>query len=633
MSKVNRARAVGLAIVLASLASRPVFVQENSPIDLTGTWRWLPYEDERDRTPGAYPGDYRGTPLNDAARMRADSYDEEWNSTSPLLQCRPRSPGYQPKGLDPMRIDRVIDPLSRNLMAYRFSYEKTPGDRVLWLDGRPRPSPYALHSWDGFSTGRFQGDTLEITTTHLKESFVRRNGVPTSFRATVIEHVSLEEPYLEWTFTVIDPDYLTEPIVRSATYVRAPTLQLPPYPCQPEEYQPGEKYRVPHYLLGANPYLTESAFKYKAPLDGVRGGADTLYPAWRPRGMTLSPPAAQFALTPAYTDASTRIAERADAQPPRAPVYDKVEAVHAAGNVYLIGGAGGNIAVSAGGDGVIMVDSGAATASEKVLAAIRQLAYSLRPAEGPDATSPFANTWQATHAAPEPMIRMIINTSSNPDHVGGNANIRMSPMFRLLGFRDPSLSLQVLAHELTQRRMLESHAADRLVPTDTYASEKYTLYRFLNNQAVQLVHMPRAVTDGDSAVWFRRSDVIASGDVYNSDVYPPIDVDRGGSIDGEIDALNTLIDMCATEFMSQGGTMIIPGHGWMSDAADAGYYRDMLMIIRDRVQAMIDKGITLAQVKAAKPTLDYDPEYGRERGVTARFVEAVYRSLAEKKPR
>ena len=630
MTAVNRPGTLQVLMVLAALAAPPLVAQENSPLDLTGTWRWIPHEDERDRNPGAYPGDYRGIPLNDAARMRADTYDEEWNSTSPLLQCRPRSPGYQPKGLDPMRIDKVVDPLTRQLVAYRFSYEKTPGERVIWLDGRPRPSRYAPHSWDGFSTGRFHGDTLEITTTHLKESFVRRNGVATSFRATVIEHVSLEDPYLEWTFTVIDPDYLTEPLVRSATYLRAPTLQLPPYPCQPEEYQPGEKYRVPHYLPGENPYLTESGFKYKAPQEGVRGGLATLYPEWRARGMTLTPPAAQSTIRPVYNDASTRIAERADAERPRPPVYDTVETVHVAGNVYLIAGAGGNIAVSAGGDGVIMVDSGAGAASDRVLAAVRQVVQTLRPPEIPDAASPFGSTWQAAHAFPDPMIRMIINTSSNPDHVGGNANVRRSPLFRLLGYRDPTLSLQVLAHEGVQRRMLESKAADLLVPTDTYASGKYTLYRFFNNQALQVLHLPNAVTDGDSAVWFRRSDVIAAGDVYNSDIYPPIDVDTGGSIDGEIDALNTLIDLSVTEFMSQGGTLIVPGHGWISDAADVGYYRDMLMIIRDRVQALIDTGMTLAQVKAAKPTMDYDPEYGREPGVTSRFVDAVYRSLAAK---
>lgn len=319
---MTRLRIAAVLLVLAVVAPQPVAVQENSPIDLTGTWRWLPYEDERDRTPGAYPGDYRGLPLNDAARMRADTYDEEVNATSPLLQCRPRGPQYQAKGLDPMRIDQVVDPVTRQLIALRIVYEKTPGERMIWLDGRPRPSQYALHSWDGFSTGRFIGDTLEITTTHLKESYVRRNGVPASFRATVIEHISLQGAFLEWTFTVIDPDYLTEPLVRSATYVRAPTLQLPLYPCQPEEYQPGERYRVPHYLLGENPYLTESAVKYRMPQEGTRGGAETTYPEWRAKGATLRPPTEQYAYTPEYADASTRIAERADAEAARTPAYD-----------------------------------------------------------------------------------------------------------------------------------------------------------------------------------------------------------------------------------------------------------------------------------------------------------------------
>jgi glyoxylase-like metal-dependent hydrolase (beta-lactamase superfamily II) len=263
----------------------------------------------------------------------------------------------------------------------------------------------------------------------------------------------------------------------------------------------------------------------------VRAGADTLYPEWRARAATLTPPATQSTIKPVYTDASTHIAERADAQRPRPPSYDKVEALHVAGNVYLIAGAGANIVVSAGGDGVVMVDSGATAPSE-----LRRPCgdSSGAPAtETPESASPpSATSWQAAHAFPEPMIRMIINTSGNPDHVGGNGNIRMSPMFRLLGYRDPSLSLQVLAHAAVQSRMTAAKAPERLVPTDTYLSETYTLYRFFNNQAVQIFHMPRAVTDGDSVVWFRRSDAIAAGDVYNSDIYPPIDVDKGGSING-----------------------------------------------------------------------------------------------------
>ena len=214
---------------------------------------------------------------------------------------------------------------------------------------------------------------------------------------------------------------------------------------------------------------------------------------------------------------------------------------------------------------------------------------------------------------------MIINTSDNTDHIGGNASLQKSPMFRPIGSGN-----SIVAHEKVQSRMLDTAGG---VPDGTYISEKYTLYRFFNNQAIQLFHMPNAITDGDSAVFFRRSDVIVAGDVYNSDAYPPIDVDKGGSIDGEIDALDKLVDMSVTEFMAQGGTMIIPGHGWISDASDVGYYRDMLMVIRDRVQDMIKKGMTLEQLKAAKPTMDYDPEYGRQPGATAKFVEAVYRSL------
>jgi glyoxylase-like metal-dependent hydrolase (beta-lactamase superfamily II) len=145
------------------------------------------------------------------------------------------------------------------------------------------------------------------------------------------------------------------------------------------------------------------------------------------------------------------------------------------------------------------------------------------------------------------------------------------------------------------------------------------------------MHMDNALTDGDSVVFFRKSDVIATGDIYIADQYPPIDVERGGSIDGEITALNKVFDLCVTEFMAQGGTVIIPGHGWLGDAADLGYYRDMLTVIRERIQKMVDNKMTLAQVRAAKPTTDYDVEYGREPGGTAKFVEAVYKSLSAKK--
>jgi glyoxylase-like metal-dependent hydrolase (beta-lactamase superfamily II) len=153
----------------------------------------------------------------------------------------------------------------------------------------------------------------------------------------------------------------------------------------------------------------------------------------------------------------------------------------------------------------------------------------------------------------------------------------------------------------------------------------------VNGEGIELDHLPNAVTDGDSLVFFRGSDVISTGAVFNSDSYPDIDVDQGGSVQGEIDALIRITDMCFPEYMSQGGTLVIPGHGHLADVADVGYYRDMLIVIRDRIRDMIDKGMTLPQIKAAKPTLDYDPLFGRSSGSTAKLVEAVYRSLAGKK--
>ena len=607
-----------------------------SPTDLTGTWRKIGHEDTHDRGTGPDPGEYWGLPLNDAARKRADTYNEEWVSTSYILQCRPHPTGYQPLGPDPMRIEQLVDPISRHLIAYRVSYDETPGDRMIWLDGRPHPSPLAVHSWEGFSTGKFKGDTMIIDTSHIKEAFHRRNGVPSSFRATVIEHVSLDEPYMTWVSTTCDADYLTEPLVRSVTYMRSPTQQIPPYPCAAQQEEAGadaDKYRVPHFLPGENPFLAEVAVKYRTPLEGVRGGAETTYPEWATKGRTLSPPAAQSTIKPVYSDASTKIAEMADAQPRRALANQEVDALHVAGNVYVLAGAGGNIAVSAGGDGVLMVDSGNGKATDKILAAIQSLNTSLKPPERPDSASPFADTWQATHAFAPTLIRTIINTNADPEHVGGNQQIRNSKMFRGLGVlgEDEQGSELVLAQEMVQRRMLAEKAPDDAVPTNTYFSQRYSLHRFFNNQAVQLFHMNNAISDGDSAVFFRKSDVIVTGDVYRADSYPPIDVNKGGSIDGEISALNKIFDMCATEYMSQGGTMIIPGRGWIGDAADLGYYRDMLIILRERIQDLVNKKMTLAQVKAVKPTMDYDPEFGREPGAANQFVEAVYRSLTEKK--
>jgi hypothetical protein len=170
-------------------------------------------------------------------------------------------------------------------------------------------------------------------------------------------------------------------------------------------------------------------------------------------------------------------------------------------------------------------------------------------------------------------------------------------------------------------------------PTDTYFDEFHKLPEYFNGEAVIVYNAPAANTDGDSIVYFRRSEVIAAGAVFSTISYPAIDVAGGGSIQGVIDGLNQILDLAVAEYRAQGGTWVIPGRGRLSDTADVASYRNMLTMIRDRVKDLKDKGQTLAQVTAARPTMDFDGRYGATTGTwtTDMFVEAVYRSLPEKK--
>jgi cyclase len=273
---------------------------------------------------------------------------------------------------------------------------------------------------------------------------------------------------------------------------------------------------------------------------------------------------------------------------------------------------GANVTIQVGPDGVLLVDTSFAQLSNKILAEIRKLS--------------------------DKPIRYIIDTNVNPDHIGGNENLaKMGSTIaggNVGGDAPPGAT--IIAHENVLNRMSAPTGAQAPFPvaawpTDTYFTKQKEVY--FNNEAVIVMHQPAAHTDGDSIVFFRRSDVVSTGDVFGTTGYPVIDQQRGGTINGIIKSLNYLLDLAIPKDKQEGGTYLIPGHGRLCDEADLLEYRDMVTIIRDRIGDLVRKGRTLEQVRESKPTLDYDGRYGATSGnwTTDMFVEAVYRDLSGKK--
>jgi len=579
VNSINRV-ALGTC-VLVVLAAVPAFAQ----INFVGEWSGRYHEDQPDRVPGEEPGDFSGVPINDAARLFADSWDVARHSILEH-QCAPYTLPYMFFGPNQFRIWQEHNEDTQELLAIRMHLGTYQQERTIWMDGRQHPPDYAPHTFMGFSTGVWNGDTLTITTTHIKAGYFRRTGIPASDRLTVVEHWIRHGNVLSQVTIATDPVYLSEPYIRSQEFVlmdRGNQNWL--YNCEYVMEVPKDKNEVPHYLPGANPWIGEFSAKHAMPEAGVRGGAETLLPEWKPGAKPLpARPGANGGFKPE--------------DQPEHLAAGEVKAVHVQGNVHMIVGAGANIAVQAGEDGVLVVDTGNAGSSDKVLAAIKQI-------------------------APGKEIRWVVNTGMSPDHTGGNESVSKS------GRTVNGNIAAIVSHENTAARMVKAGVADSARPFNTYF-EPSRDFPF-NGEPIMLFHDDATADDTGTVVMFRRSDVIATGDLFRTEGYPVIDLANGGSIDGTIAGLNRLLDLTVpSKMLEEGGTYVIPGHGRISDEHDVAMYRDMLVIIRDRIKNMVQKKMTLDQVKAARPTLDYDGRYGADTGpwTTAMFIEAVYREMS-----
>ena len=309
------------------------------------------------------------------------------------------------------------------------------------------------------------------------------------------------------------------------------------------------------------------------------------------------------------------------------------------GNVYMVVGGGANITLSVGKEGVLLVDAGTAAAADKVIAAVAQLAKDVngatvaRPCAGLGCSGNEFASLLGTIASPAPPkpIQYIVNTSADPDHTGGNAKIAAAGttygggpgLGQFVGVVKESAT--IYAHENVLERMSAAKVATAALPTESFPTD---FKQFFNGEGIHLIHVKNAHSDGDTIVHFRGSDVISAGDILSTVTYPIFDVAKGGSINGTIRGLNDLLDLAIAEYQTEGGTLIIPGHGRVCDSADLATYRDMVTILRDRVQDAITRGMTLEQTKAARLTKDYDPRYDTPAWTKDQFVDAMYQSLS-----
>jgi cyclase len=595
MREAGRYGVASAVLVVATALMCPP--RATAQIDLSGEWSTLYHEDAPHRGAGPELADYTGLPLNEAGRLKAESWDASILSLRER-QCIPHISTYALRGPATIRMWKVNDPATGRAQSYHVlgSYGRP---RTIWMDGRAHPSAYAPHTWTGFSTGTWDGQTLVVTTTHLKTGWLQRNGAAHSDLVTMTERFTRHDKQLLIVTMLDDPIYLEEPFIRTTNFALTLTGNPDDWgSCGPavNEVAGHDKSYVPHYLPGQNPYLATARAALHLTEDGAGGGAATMYPEYGASGRQGRPPVP---------------APRGSLLPD--PAGAAVQTFPLRNGVYLLATRDGNVTVQAGDQGVLVVDSGPASVTPALMEAIR--AISDKP------------------------IRFLLNTNARPNHTGGNEAIaKVGVRLRTSGgansqggvYQGPS----IVAHESVLLAMSAPTGEKAALPTaawpsDTFFTDEHEVV--FNGDAIQLFHQP-ATTNGDTLMFFRRADVVVAGDAFTTTGYPVIDAARQGSVRGVLAALNRIIELTIPIDWQEGGTIVVPAQGRLADEADVVEYRDMVTIVHERVAALVKKGSTLAQVKAARPTLDYDGRYGAAAGpwTTDMFIEAVYRDVGGK---
>lgn len=589
-----------------------ILAQEPPPQPAVGTDLSGMYSPARELDPGLGTAagmlvDYGGIPINEASRMYALAWDAS-RITVKQHQCAGYVPPYMFIAPGNYRIFDERDSSTQQQVAINVYGQIAEGLFQVWMDGRPHPPAWANHTFPGFSTGKYEGNILTVETSHIKRGWIRAPGVAQSDEATIRTHFIRHGDRITIFSVTTDPVYLTEPFAKVQIlnrFTRDPNGWL--YACDDgEQILDKAPDRVPAHPLGKNPFLHEYSEKRGVPLLGALGGAETTRPEFlaKLRGATEAEALGK-------TKPSNSPLMSSQAKDPN-PNDGEIHVHHVQGGVYMLIGDGANIAVQIGDQGAFVVDTGAGKLSEKAIAAIAKL-------------------------TPRP-IQFVVNTSAHSDHTGGNVK------FHAAG-QDPSLfgsffsaqnpnagqGATMIAHQNVQNYMIADTSASKVAgegwPTDTILEDRRR--KTHNGEGIEMFWQPNATTDGDTIVHFRHSDVIVTGDIFDTTRYPFIDIKNGGSVQGEIKALNFILDRTLYDHDEDGGTQIVPGHGRVCNEFEVAEYRDMVVIVRDRIQAMIKDNATLEQVKAARLTIDYDTRFGATSGpwTTDMFLEAVYTSL------